>query len=150
MNRRFHLLLAAAFLGGLAAAAWPEQPAPATVAALPEQFPPACTAISAAERQWGLQVLAAKLSRDRTSLEVRLRVLDHERARALDGELGAAAVVEAASGLELGPPASGPEAIRATGQILRLAFSNAAGFQPKQRVVVRIGGFRKDNVKVIG
>lgn len=146
------MITASALAGTISALAWPDAPVPAAepVAALPDQFPPACTAISPSERMWGVQVLAAKLSRNRRSLEVRLRVLDYDKAQRLTNALLGATVVELNSGVQLRHPKISGAAMPATGQVLRLTFDNAALLGAKQRVLVQIGGFRKSNIRVIG
>ncbi|MBY0430933.1 MAG: hypothetical protein K2Q10_07040 [Rhodospirillales bacterium] len=129
---------------------WPDQPVPPAPALsdLPEVFAPDC--LTTSERDWGIQVLALTQSPDKARLEMRLRVVEPNRARLLWSALPQARLLHDASGTILNRtagqvPLPSPE----LGRTYRIEFDNpGVAVRPKQLVTVRLAGFHMEGVRV--
>lgn len=124
------------------------RPVPAANIAGRQLFPPGCKVTTNEEDSWGVQILLARLSPDRSTLEIRYRLRDLERAARFMKGAGEAVITDTVSGWRtVARPGAAGEA--ALGKVYSLHFPNDEGLlRQKARVALTVAGMHKTGIAV--
>jgi hypothetical protein len=130
------------------------KPATGQPAEGPVQPQPEAKGESSLEEQWGIQVVAVRLTAAGTMVDFRYRIVDAEKATSLVDRKKDPYLLDQASGAKLSVPTSKVGALRATtkpiaGRQYYILFGNTKyTIKAGSRVAVVIGEFKAENLTV--